>query len=135
MTAEEMKTVSDLQSRGLGYKKIASVTGLPVNTVKSFIRRNKVPVSTAAPPQAFCLGCGKAIDIIPKQKPRRFCSDTCRMRWWNQHPDAVKRKAWYSFVCPVCGREFQGYGNSKRKYCSRACAAEAHRKHGENHAG
>lgn len=131
MTTEEIKTVSDLQNRGLGYKKIASVTGLPINTVKSFIRRNRVPVQNQSYPQAFCRGCGKPIDIIPKQKPRQFCSDACRMRWWNQHPDNVKRRAWYTFICPSCGKDFSSYGNSNRKYCSRACVAAARRKRGD----
>jgi MYM-type Zinc finger with FCS sequence motif. len=29
-----------------------------------------------------------------------------------------------TLTCPICGREFQakGYGDVKRKYCSRACA-------------
>ena len=35
MTAEEIKTIRDLQQRGLGYKKIATLTGVPVNSVKT----------------------------------------------------------------------------------------------------
>lgn len=134
MTADEVKIVTDLQRRGLGYKKIASVTGISVNTVKTFCRRHRAETGTEVGakdiPLAFCRNCGAALDLRPKRKPRQFCSDACRMKWWNSHMDEVDRKAWYTFVCPQCGKEFQSYGNRHRKYCSRKCVAEARRKGG-----
>lgn len=130
MTAEEIKTISDLQQRGLGYKKIATLTGLPVNSVKTYCRRHKVDSQTAEEPQAFCRGCGKPIQRIPQAKPRLFCSDSCRMHFWNSHRDEVRHKAIYTFTCPYCGREFQSIGNPNRKYCSRECVANARRKGG-----
>ena len=36
MNSEEKKRIVYLQSQGLGYKRIASTLGLPVNGVKSF---------------------------------------------------------------------------------------------------
>ena len=80
--------------------------------------------------QVFCRSCGKAIENVPKRKPRQFCSDACRMKWWNAHPDEVKRKAYYTFTCPHCGRQFESYGNDHRKYCSRGCSAAGRRKGG-----
>ena len=53
MTAEEIKTIRDLQQRGLGYKKIATLTGVPVNSVKTYCRRHKVDAPPAEEPQAF----------------------------------------------------------------------------------
>ncbi len=130
MTADEVKIVTDLQRRGLGYKKIAGVTGIAVNTVKTFCRRHRVEADIKDAPLTFCRTCGAALDTLPKRKPKQFCSDTCRMKWWNSHPGEVNRKAWYSFTCPQCGKEFQSYGNRHRKYCSRECAAKARRKDG-----
>ena len=128
MTAEEIKIVKGLQANGLGYKKISAVTGLPVNTVKAYCRRHKVGAVLPEEPQAFCRGCGKPIKRIPMAKPRQFCSDECRMRFWNSHRDEVRHRAIYNFTCPYCGREFLSYGNPNRKYCSRECAASGRRK-------
>lgn len=130
MTTDEINTINDLQQRGLGYKKIASLTGLPVNSVKTYCRRHKVKAPSAEEPQAFCRGCGKPIQRIPQAKPRLFCSDSCRMHFWNTHRDEVKHRAIYKFTCPHCGREFQSIGNPNRKYCSRECVANARRKGG-----
>lgn len=52
---------------------------------------------------------------------KKFCSDRCRMKWWNSHLDQVQRKANYDFVCPVCKKPFTVYGNANRKYCSHEC--------------
>lgn len=128
MTTEEMNTITALQQQGLGYKKIASMTGLPVNSVKAHCRRHPVEVSASLEEQAFCRGCGKPILVIPQAKPRQFCSDACRMRYWNAHRDEIRHKAIYTFRCPCCGREFQSLGNPHRKYCSRECVANARRK-------
>lgn len=130
MTAEEIKAVNDLQAKGLGYKKISSNTGIPVNTVKAYCRRHKDEAISSEKPQAFCRGCGKPIQRIPQAKPRQFCSDACRMHFWNNHRDEVKHRAVYTFRCPHCGREFQSIGNPNRKYCSRECVANARKKSG-----
>lgn len=128
MTTEEVSRIHELQAEGLGYKRISSLMKLPVNTVKAYCRRHKANVQSHEPTDAFCRGCGKPIKRIPQAKPRMFCSDTCRMRFWNSHRDEVKHKAIYTFTCPYCGREFQSIGNPNRKYCSRECVANARRK-------
>ena len=132
MTTEEAKIVSDLQQRGLGYKKISALTGIGVNTVKAYCRRHRaIEPKASDTTQSFCRACGKPIEVAMKQKPRQFCSDTCRMKWWNSHPDQVKRKAYYTFTCLQCGCRFESYGNAHRKYCSRQCYADARRKGAE----
>ena len=57
----------------------------------------------------------------PKRKKKKFCSDACRMSWWNKNLDKVNRKAVYEFICPHCQQPFTAYGNAGRKYCSHAC--------------
>lgn len=130
MTTEEIQIINNLQHQGLGYKRIATLTGLPVNGVKTYCRRHKVAAPVCEAPQAFCQNCGKPVKRIPQAKPRRFCSDKCRMDFWNSHRDKVKHRVIYTFRCPACGKEFQSPGNSNRKYCSRECMANARRKGG-----
>ena len=89
------------------------------NTVRSFCRRNGL--CDKSKNAVACKQCGKLIKIIPKQKPKKFCSDSCRNTWWNEHRDYVNRKANYEYTCACCGRNFTAYGNNHRKYCSHAC--------------
>ncbi len=128
MTAEEMKTVGALQTQGFGYKKISSVTGLPLNTVKAFCRRHKVELEPVESPPHTCRYCGKSLPVIPKQKPRLYCDSRCRMLFWGSHKDDIRHRVFYSFVCPQCGKPFTSNGNPHRKYCSKACAAAARTK-------
>lgn len=129
MTNEEALKIEELQREGQGYKKIALLLNLPVNTVKSYIRRHPVEQTTTAPTQG-CLNCGTPLLQKPGKKEKKFCSDRCRMAWWNAHPERVNRKAFYAATCAHCGREFQAYGNRGRKYCSRSCFDQARVKGG-----
>ena len=126
MTDAQKTQIAELRLQGNGYKKIAQLTGISVDTVKSYCRRNPIQV---AEPKAenhgcSCLCCGSPISQIARQKPKKFCSDRCRNKWWNAHLDLVKRKANYDFTCQHCGRQFSAYGNKNRKYCSHSCYIE-----------
>lgn len=117
MDKKEKEQINELRSQGYGYKKIAQVLDLSVNTVSSYCRRNEIEKYRCA----VCKQCGAELKQTPKHRKKKFCSDKCRFTWWNAHPESVSRKAVYHFVCEYCGREFSSYGNSHRKYCSRAC--------------
>lgn len=128
MTDNQKKQIMKLRAAGTGYGTISKELDIPVNTVKSFCRRNCLNVNAAEDTHVllsgettYCENCGRTINQIAKQKPRRFCCDKCRNAWWNSHLDQVKRKKIYSFKCPHCGKEFQIYGDSRRKYCSHTC--------------
>ena len=126
MTDAQKTQIAELRMQGNGYKKIAQLTGISVDTVKSYCRRNPIRVEE---PQAevqgcTCLCCGASISQIARQKPKKFCSDRCRNKWWNAHLDLAKRKANYDFTCQFCGRQFSAYGNKNRKYCSHSCYIE-----------
>lgn len=128
MTDNQKTQIIKLRAAGNGYGKIAQALGISSNTVKSFCRRNGVAGIRAAKQaerQNCCPQCGKKLIQAEKQKPRRFCSDQCRQAWWNAHPEMVKQKAVYSFVCLTCGKPFTVYGNSHRKYCSHQCYVQA----------
>jgi endogenous inhibitor of DNA gyrase (YacG/DUF329 family) len=123
ITPLQKDRIAVLRARGESYAAVAAALGISENTVKSFCYRNGLGVKQAAVLNDYsvCINCDRPLTHTPGAKRRRFCSDTCRMSWWNAHREAVNRKAVYSFVCPVCGAAFESYGNAKRKYCSRAC--------------
>ena len=119
MTDLQKEQIKALRLQGIGYVKIGNMLGISDNTVRSFCRRNGL--GDAAKNTVACKHCGKLIKIVPKQKPRKFCSDACRTAWWNSHPDCVDRKAVYAYTCAHCGKSFTAYGNKERKYCSHNC--------------
>ncbi len=124
MTIEEKGRIVQLQRQGLGYKRIASTLGLPVNGVKTFCRRHPV----AQEQEGICPQCGATLTQTPHRRAKKFCSDKCRMAWWNAHPEQVNRKAVYHLVCAQCGQPFDSYGNQRRKFCCRSCYIESRRK-------
>ncbi len=123
-----MKLLSDTQKNaiqnfrmaGLGYKAIADRLSLSRETIRSFCNRNSISANDVHSGEV-CRQCGKPIVQAPGTKHRIFCSDECRRAWWNAHPEAVKQKAVYEYICLHCGRPFTAYGNSHRKYCSHGC--------------
>lgn len=121
MNDEQKQKIISLRRDGAGYGSIATELGISINTVKSFCRRNSL---TAPKKSSICEECGKPITQNPGRKRKRFCSDACRNKWWNNHLDLVRRKANYTFTCPACGKEFTVYGDSHRKFCSHACYIE-----------
>ena len=126
MTDEQRVQIVSLREAGNGYKKIAQAMNLSENTVKSFCQRRKmggVAVQTSGG-ESQCLCCGKPVVQNPGRKQKKFCSDRCRMKWWNSHLDQVQKKANYDFICPVCKKAFTVYGNANRKYCSHECYIE-----------
>lgn len=128
MTAEEICRIIQLQREGYGYKKIASLTGLPVNTVKAYCRRHLISKEDITAENILCKMCGKPLEQTPHKRKRMFCSDACRLAWWNSHREQVNRKAVCSLTCSYCGQVFESYGNAHRKYCSRRCYGLARRK-------
>jgi len=122
MTSSEKMQATILRDNGWGARRIARELGLSENTVKSYFRRHE---SQVAKETHKCKYCGKPVQQDPHRKEKKFCSDACRMKWWNSNTDLVKRKAIYEYICQQCGKPFTAYGNSKRKYCSHACYIQA----------
>lgn len=128
MTDMERSRIVELQHQGYGYKKISSITGLPLNTVKSFCARHPVQIKELPSSNALCRNCLTPLEQTPHKRKRMFCSDACRMAWWNAHPERVQRKAYYTLTCRHCGKQFESYGNSHRVFCSRDCYLKFRRK-------
>lgn len=119
MTDWQREQIRILRLQGVSYVKIGEQLEISDNTVRSFCRRSGL--GDSAKNAVACKQCGKLIKIIPKQKPKKFCSDACRTAWWKSHPECVNRKAVYEYTCACCGRHFTAYGNNHRRYCSHAC--------------
>lgn len=120
----QMKTaINNMRIDGCRPVDIARKLNIPANTVRSFIKRHPEIPNTKA-----CEQCGRFVLQTEGRKVKRFCSDSCRMAWWNSNQDKVKRKAFYTLVCKQCGKEFESYGNKNRKYCCRACYVESRQK-------
>lgn len=125
MTVAEKNYIIRYRQMGKSCTEIARALGLSVNTVKSFCQRSGIaPIGQAtgtSPAETLCLCCGEKIKFQPHRKPKRFCSDACRLHWWHAHRDmeksAVDRR------CLSCGRAFRS--SREQKYCSHACYIEA----------
>ena len=120
----QRKAIEKLRNKGAGYKAIAQKLGLSVNTVKSHCRRNGLTGNRSGTDTIevlFCKKCGKKLMQTEGAKQKSFCSDECRLSWWKEHPEKVKRKAYYELTCAYCHKTFHSYGNKNRKYCSHEC--------------
>ena len=126
MTTEQAQQISYLRYEGKSYREIAGMLQLRETTVKTHCSRHGltdkfIEMLREGKGAAVCPCCGSVIVQIPKQKPRKFCSDKCRYDWWNKNQSLRSLQAEYSHVCAMCGKEFYSYGSKKRKYCSRRC--------------
>ena len=92
MTNEQKMMIISLRNEGLGYRRVAGRLGISENTVKSFCRRYKGD-EPEAPVPGTCKCCGAPVTQTPGRKEKKFCSDECRVKWWNANPDQVNRKA------------------------------------------
>ena len=118
----------ELKAQGYSYNEIAKELNISKSTVASFFRRNEVYDEVDA--LGVCKNCEKTIIQKKKTKRKVFCSDECRVEWWNSNLDKVVRSAYYEFECATCGEKFKAYGNTKRKYCSPACYRQGRYKKG-----
>ena len=116
MKKQDIKIIHELLQQGKTSSEISLVLGIPSSTIRAHVRRH--PELYGGKP---CRNCGKVMTQPVGRKVKHFCSDKCRMAWWNSHREQVQMKAYYTLVCAHCGKEFESYGNHNRKYCSRDC--------------
>ena len=138
MTDQQKKQIMGMRLRGDSHAVIADALGLSRNTVKSFCLRNLHPESLeerAAPTLiGTCAQCGTGFVLCPGHRQRRFCSDQCRITWWNAHRDLLNSKVLLENTCACCGKHFMGYARQQRKFCSHACyIAHRYKKEHECH--
>jgi len=123
MTATEIKLIDRMRKQAVGIAGIAKALNLSVNTVKSYCRRHPHPVADTKQEYTagFCKACGKPVEQNPGRKTKWFCSDACRMAWWNSHRAEVTKKSAVVLICGYCGRRYDSYAKEHRKYCSHRC--------------
>ena len=133
MQEAEKEKILELWKQGYGSSRIAKTLGLNTNTVKNFCRRTGLTDGRTCIPalkkdgeteRPRCKNCGIFITQRPGAKKKLFCSDKCRMSWWNVHPELVERKTKRTVICQNCGKEFDVYGGKIRKFCSHNCYIE-----------
>ena len=94
MATDKSMEIMKFRQQGLGYRRIAAVTGYSLNTVKSVCRR-----AAEQQEEKVCLQCGAKVEQPPHRKEKKFCSDKCRLAWWKAHPEQLNRKAIYAVRC------------------------------------
>ncbi len=80
MTDKEQRIIKNLRADGYSMMDISLLTSVPYNTIKSYFRRHK----EALPKYTKCLNCGMEIKVIKGHKIKRYCSDRCRISYWNK---------------------------------------------------
>lgn len=128
MTEKQKNEVAIMRRAGYGYTDIAEKLDISVNTVKSHCKRHGLGAKNMSIYKSrdvlglrHCKQCGVLLEQQPKRKEKKFCSDACRNKWWNEHQILVNKEAYYEIICLGCGVRFKSYGNKKRKYCSHEC--------------
>ncbi len=132
LTAEQKKEISELRGTGLTYNKIALRMKLSQGQVRSFcLSRVSNHDKNKGTPE-YCKTCGKKLVHTTGYKKKIFCSDGCRLDWWNVNANLKtgKYRAPHKFVCQNCGKTFVAYGKD-RKYCNKACFLESRWKKSE----
>ena len=120
MTKEQKNLIDQYRQSGMKYSEIARTLDFPETTVKSYCYRNPVTNPTPIPAGPVCPLRGKPI-ISGKFRPRRFCSDACRNKYWLINHDATACHPAVKATCLHCGKHFTDYANRHRKYCSHSC--------------
>ena len=131
MTEQQKITIRNLREQNFSYIAIARAMSLTVSTIKSYCQRSglagnrkgafKSQLDNLKALPTFCRCCGSQIIQKEKVKHRIFCSDECRVIWWNSHLELVKRRNPHTDRCICCGNEFTWHGSKVRKFCSHAC--------------
>lgn len=78
MHKQQLDKLNSMRLQGYKPTFIATVLGISVNTVKSHIRRHP-----EIPNTLLCEYCGKPVMQNEGRKAKRFCSDKCRVAYWN----------------------------------------------------
>lgn len=127
MIAHQQEFIKNMRTDGYSYSKIAEILNMSINTVKSYCYRYDIKSGEEKPSRAddisknYCKQCIKPLTKTTGSKQKRFCSDRCRLAWWNAHPEAITHKFIQKCTCLVCGQVFEVFRKRQRKYCSRTC--------------
>lgn len=143
LTETQKQNIIVLRKQGLSFGQIAEKVDISVNTVKSFCRRMNLQCISASKESESkenkenehrntvevhdqtCRQCGAPLKKVPKVKPKQFCCDACRTKWWNIQRSSQNRKGMTTTTCACCGMLFASYQSMNRRFCSHACYIRA----------
>ena len=122
MTDKQKNQIAKLRESGMSYTQISKAMDLSINSIKTYCRRHGLggtaAFSVETTETVACAHCGKPVVQNPGRKVKKFCSDKCRMLWWNSHTDQVNRKANYECTCAKCKKVFILRRNTNRSATS-----------------
>lgn len=132
MTPQQEEQIRLLRSQGVGYRNIGNLVHLSRDAVRNYCKSHKlsgyqtavrVNIRKMMEDKTVCSYCGAPLEQSHTGRPKRFCGDACRTKWWAQNRDAIQvnPKAVYRFECKYCRKPFTAYGNQKRIYCCHDC--------------
>ena len=122
MKKQQIKIINQMLQQGKNTTEISVTLDIPSSTIRAHLRRHPEFYSGRS-----CRNCGKAMVQPVGRKEKHFCSDKCRMAWWNSHREQIQKKAYYHLTCAYCGKEFESYGKRDRKFCCRDCYDQSRR--------
>lgn len=128
ITEEQALQIRELRSAGSGYKTIADLTGLSRDQVRYYCLSRGIGgyrvvyqanLKDRIRDGNACAYCGGPLMKPRTGRPRKFCSEACRRKYWKLHQEKRKKNpsAVYTMECPYCHRTFEVYGRNHRKYC------------------
>ena len=118
MTEEQGIQIVKLRGQGLGYKQIANMVNLSRDSVRSYCKTRGLTGYVSAVQMNMkelmergdaCGFCGGPMKKASTGRPRRFCCEECRRRYWKGHREEIKRSD--------KAETFESYGNKNRKFC------------------
>ena len=122
MTTKQKNAINELRRKGLSYPQIAKELSIPFNTLKSWCYRNKLNEDDCIKETTIkCKNCGQNVVDTSGTKPRLFCSNECKQRWWNEHRKVRQSQKMIAKKCPNCGTIFTSYVSENRIYCTMEC--------------
>lgn len=128
MTVEQKMQIEALRLNDMSYGEIAKALSLNRETVKAYCRRHSLKKDDLTK-YKNCLQCGTPLVQIEGRKQKKFCSDACRMAWWNKPPTPTLYKEKYRKICEFCGKEYYNKQKTSR-FCSCKCFADFRRSGG-----
>ena len=126
LSEEEKKKIIDLRENGISFIDIAAQTQINYSTVKTCVHRHNKKMGKTSSRQPKCPSCGAPITQTPGTRKKKYCSYSCRMKWWSKHKEQMNRTL-YTITCAKCGCSFES-ANPNQKYCTHTCYTESRRK-------
>lgn len=80
MNSQRKAQIEKCRHAGMGFMDIARQLNIPVTTIKSYCYRHPLSDIAVEGNGTLCPQCGMPVPKM-KYKPRRFCSDTCRVQY------------------------------------------------------